>query len=210
MARPRKSALKLSMATINARARVQARANLASKAYVKKQITKHDELTQSTVSIATTTKGGYDDPHIVQLNPTGQFFFKSGIDIRLKWPNTTASRIIVFQYLQSNESAPTLAEIISVTGASDATTPYNGYDFDNRSSYKILHDQLFSTTNSNDKTFQRILIPLRRLQRKTVVTSDDSATSNKGSVYVLMYAASLSASTGDISGKAVVLTSPKT
>jgi len=182
---------------------------LASKAYVKKQITKHDELTQSTVSLATSTKGGYDDPHIVQLNPTGQFFFKSGIDIRFKWAETQPSRIIVFQYLQSNETAPEIGEIISVTGSADATTAYNGYDFDNRSSYKILHDQLFGTGNPNDKPIQRIIIPLRKLQRKTVVTSDDSATSNKGSIYMMLYSSALSASTADVFGKAVVLTSPK-
>lgn len=193
MARPRKQPLRRSMVTLQSQARARALSNLASKSYVKQVVNQNVNIAPVIANLAGTLS--YDTPHIVPLtgsNLNNKHLLKSGLSYRFhvlsNHVGTSVFRVIMFQYLQSNKTAPTMEEILNASDGTLATEVYQNYDYDNRKNYKILFDRLQTvggTTGGdipNDRVYSGV-IPLRSIQRKTIVPVGDGD-ALRGTIYL--------------------------
>lgn len=173
----------------------------ATKDDVKKAISTSETRSQATSGVTSFQNVSYDSPYIASLltfNAVKRLEIKQGVRFRgyiRSGAVCSRVRVILFQWLASNATAPTIADILApyVGSVDTASEVLNGdYNFYNRSNYKILFDKGYSLSDfasTNDtrdgQTRLDVLIPLKRLQRKYVIMADDAESGRKGQLYVL-------------------------
>lgn len=206
MARPRKHWSQLTSAQVMAQARSMAKkkSQVATKGYVKKQITGNQDINDSGTQSQASANVAYDSTIVFKAIDTSvaKEYVKSNLRLRSTLYNAAGPsctvRMIIFQYLQGNASLPVLSDVINSSGA--ATDIYKGYNYANRHNYKILYDRMIDLGGSTNGAIAErksvdVIIPLKRLSRKILVQTDASTATFKGCVYVLLTSDVANAST---------------
>lgn len=167
---------------------------VASKAYVKRQVTKHEDYINAAPSLSA-TNAAYDSHVTHKFTPADEItYFKSAIRFRgqLKNPNTAGctARVIIFQYLESDENAPVATDFMS-GNVNTAASSFITVNTSSKRRAKLLYDKSFylggSTGNDAPKSKQlNIVIPLRRLSRKTM-SQTGSSSAVKGNIYLFAW-----------------------
>lgn len=176
---------------------------VATKSYVKKQISRQATILQVSGS-GTSASVSYDSPLVANLTGATNegYQFKSPLQLRLRFKGKsgaiTAVRCIVFQWLVSNQQAPTVPDLLISANATAVEQPFN---YDNRAMYKVMYDSYFllgdtaSSDDIPDEVVRSINIPLKRLQRKTQIPTDDAGSYSKGNIYMMVLSDIANAST---------------
>lgn len=176
---------------------------VATKAYVQKALSTAETRAQVIQASTSPQSLSYDSPlvsDLFQYAPANKRVeVKEGLQFRafLRGGASVSSeaRILIFQWLSSNATAPDLDDILQAYVAS-VDTGYEAINcppnFTNRSNYKMLYDRAFSvpafdTTSTVKDSEVRIdiMIPLKRLQRKYLISADDAESGYKGHVYMI-------------------------
>lgn len=194
MAKKHWSQMQISSIKASARRSALSNRQVATKSYVKSQITKHGEIGDIYNAIASANIG-YDsnfmEPFVATLGSYKKYQYKM-VQLRCALKNaqttSTIARMIVFQFKRDDENAPVLGDFL--TGSTSALVYGNFREHDSQN-YKILYDTgpvYLAGTTSADGHLQRtynIKIPLKRLSRRYAVNGNASgADSVVGNIYV--------------------------